>query len=291
MKRAGNSQRDRISGAAHARRPGSRRRPSRPPRICPFVHTLHRGITMPQMIILVACVADAAGRARRSEHGRRAGAEVRAHAPHADPDGTRARHQAGARPGDRAAIDVVVVGADDPRARLRAPTPRAAGRRAPPHSGPDHQSAPGRRQGRAVSHPRLRRRSRHRPGDLRRQPPREPAQPRPRPGLRRPALPHPGDGARRRRPQGAVLRRVRRLRHRRRRQLPHARLRRGEHAGDLRGQLQHPALSRPAVSDRRIRSRPSWPSRATTRTGPSIIRTAISASTSSARPAPRWPRT
>src|SRR5262245_7241666 len=150
---------------------------------------------------------------RRGRRGGRAGAEIGTRSGAAETrdgaDAVRAGHEAGADPGDRAAADVVVVRADDSRTGLRASAPRAARRRAPPHSGPDHQSAPGRRQGRAVSAPRLRRRPRHRRGDLRRQPPCEHAQPRPRAGLRRPALPHPGDGARGRRAEGAVLRRIR----------------------------------------------------------------------------------
>ena len=114
----------------------------------------------------------------------------------------------------------------------------------------------------------LRRRPRNRPGHLRRQRPGEHAQPRPRTGLRRPALPHPGDGARRRRPEGALLRRVRRLRHRRRGQLHHAA------TSSRKTRWRSPAAAStlsatwPCCRPPRIRSRPSSPSRAITATGP-----------------------
>src|SRR5436190_8126831 len=63
---------------------------------------------------------------------------------------------------------------------------------------------------------------------LRRCPPRQPAQPRPRPGLCRPPLPDPRDDPPGRGAEGAVLRRVRGFRHGRRGELRHPRRRRRE---------------------------------------------------------------
>ena len=84
----------------------------------------------------------------------------------------------------------------------------------------------------------LRRRPRHGHRALRRRAARQPPLARPRPGLRRPPLPDPGDPQAGGRLQGAVLRRVRRLRDGRRHQLHHARYRAreprrggGRHAG------------------------------------------------------------
>ena len=163
----------------------------------------------------------------------------------------RLRRDPASRARHRPAAALVLLGAAHPRQGLRAAAPGPAGRRPPPDPGPRHQSAPGRRQGRAVPDPRLRRRPRHRPGALRRRPPGQHAQPRARAGLRRPALPDPGDGQDGRRAQGSLLRRVRRLRHRRGRELRHPGLRRGEHAGGGRRQLQHPALPGPALAEPR----------------------------------------
>ena len=163
----------------------------------------------------------------------------------------RLRRDPASRARHRAAGALVLLGAAHPRQGLRAAAPGPAGRRPPPDPGADHQSAPGRGQGRAVPDPGLRRRPRHRPGPVRGRPAGQPAEPRARARLCRPALPDPGDGQDGGRPEGALLGRVRRLRHRRGGELRHPGLRRGEHAGSGRRKLQHPAVPGPALAEPR----------------------------------------
>ena len=123
-----------------------------------------------------------------------------------------------------------------------------------------HRATHRRRQGRAVLHPRLRCGPWHRPRGVLRWRPDQSPQPRPRAGLSRSALRHEGDDRRAARPQGALLRPLRRLRHRGRGRVQTLRpLRRID--GEVRGrQLRH--VSRggdrgaPHGAVRRRRARP-----------------------------------
>ena len=134
---------------------------------------------------------------------------------------------------------------------LRAEAAGPSRRHPAPRAGAHHRSARGRRKSRAVLPARVRRRPRHRRRALRRWAAREPPLARPRPGLCGPALPDPGDAQAGGRLQGAVLRRVRRLRDGRRHQLHHPRHRAREPRRGRGRELGHPALPHAAVSHSR----------------------------------------
>ena len=169
------------------------------------------------------------------------------------------RADAAAGHGDGAGARFRVVRDAGARPRLRAASPGPPGRRRAPHPRIRHQPASGRRQGRAILPARLRRRPRHRRRALRRWAPRQPPEPRARPGIRRPSLPDPRDGPAARGVQGALLRGVRRLRHRGRGEFRAPRRGRRERRGGGRWDVQHAAVPHTLLADAR---RPQDPRRA-----------------------------